>query len=84
MKSLAHMINFSDVFRRSRSIHVSFTYNINGEQEDDGREQNVIAALPTLHIDPETSSIPFDIFSKNVGTIILGLEVNGYNTTQNR
>ena len=79
---MAHMI--SNVFRRSRHVYLSFTYNVDGKQQDDGRQQNVIAALPTLRLDPETSSLPFDVFSKNVGTVILGLEVSGYNTTQNR
>ena len=75
---------FSDVFRRSRHLHVSFTYNVKGKQQDDGRQQNVIADLPTLRLDPESSSLPFDIFSKNVGTLVLGLEVIGHNTTQSR
>ena len=63
---------------------MSFIYNVNGKQQDDGRQQNVIAALPTLRLDPKTSSLPFNVLSKNEGTVILGLEVSGYNTTQNR
>ena len=75
---------FSDVLRKNQRFYVSFTYNVDGKQENDGRQQNVIAALPTLRFDPETSSLRFDVFSKNVGKVVLGLEVSSYNTMQNR
>ena len=75
---------FSDVFRRNKDIYVSFTYTIDGKKQQGGEQQDVIAALPSLRIDPERFVVPFDVYSKNMGTVVLGLQVAGYNVTESR
>ena len=72
-----------DSHGRSKDLLVTFNYS-NRHVSESGWKQATIAAIPSIRFEPGKSSMTFHIYSKSVGTVILGIETAGNNIIKGR